>query len=290
MLKDFILKHRVFRPAIIIYSMIRDFLLGKIYFPRERTRLKKFKDLHQNDKRCFLVGNGPSIKNQGLTLLKDEIVFVANHFVLHEQYKEISPTYYCVSDPRLFIKGTNREWGELMMKKTKSTIKFFPLRAKWAVRRNKYFVGDEIYYLNYLAHKRIWEQNKMSLNVEKGVYTGDTIVIDFCLPLAFYMGFREIYLLGCDSDYALESAEDYSEGYFYDPSKTTAARQTKEYHRKHWYNNIIKSYEVAKRVLWEKNCRIYNATHGGKLEVFPRVEYEKVIRKSSKTGDRRNSK
>jgi len=246
-------------------------------FIHERKRLKRFKGLHHHKKRCFLVGNGPSIKNQDLTLLKDEIVFVANHFVLHEQYEEILPTYYCVSDPRLFIKGTNREWGELMLKKTKSTIKFFPLRAKRAAQKNKYFVGDEIYYLNYLAHKRIWEQNKMSLNIEKGVYTGDTIIVDFCLPLAFYMGFREIYLLGCDSDYGLESAEDYSEGYFYDPSKTTGMRQAKEYHKNYWYNNIIKSYEVAKRCFERNDCRIYNATEGGKLEVFKRVDFKNLF-------------
>jgi len=106
------------------------------------------------------------------------------------------------------------------------------------------------------------------------------------LPLAFYMGFLEIYLLGCDSDYGLESAEDYSEGYFYDPSKTTALRQTKEYHRKKWYNNIIKSYEVAEKNFAKRSRSIYNATHGGKLEVFPRIEYETVIRESSRTDGR----
>ena len=57
---------------------------------------KKFKDTHRGE-RCFIVGNGPSIKQQDLSLLKDEIVFCVNQCVRNEQFTAMNPQYYvCV--------------------------------------------------------------------------------------------------------------------------------------------------------------------------------------------------
>lgn len=223
-----------------------------------------------------MIGNGPSIRNQNLTKLRGEIVFVTNYFVLHDQYDEIAPTYYCVSDRRIFAKRVNLKWGQLMKERTQGTVKFLPLRAKQVVQRSALFHGHLLYYLNYIGVP-IWETGKMSLDVSREVCTGDSVIIDFCLPLAFYMGFSEIYLLGCDTDYGLDQAKDYSQGYFYDVKQTTSARQTPEYVRGRWLRNVIRSYEVARRLFEQNGCHIYNATAGGKLEVFPRVEFERLF-------------
>jgi len=125
----------------------------------------------------------------------------------------------------------------------------------------------------------------MSLDVAKEVYTGDSVIIDFCLPLAFYMGFSEIYLVGCDTDYGLDRAKDYSQGYFYDVKRTTAPRQAIDYHRQYWYRNVITSYEVTRRLFEQHGRRIYNATAGGKLEVFDRVELDDVLRNTQDVGE-----
>ena len=36
-------------------------------------------------------------------------------------------------------------------------------------------------------------------------------------------------------------------------------------------------YEAVKRFAREKGCEIYNATRGGMLEVFPRVDFDEII-------------
>ena len=279
--KGFIKKHREFRPAIAICRAGHAWLRQARIFPYlvyERRRVRRFKDCHQDRRRCFLVGNGPSIRYQDLTRLRGEIVFVTNSFALHTQYEEIAPTYYCVSDPRVFVGGVNPEWGRLMKQKTQTTVKFFPLvAAKRTIRREGLFHGHPVYYLNYTGHNKIWELGTMSLDVVREVYTGDSVIIDFCLPLALYMGFSEIYLLGCDTDYGLDQAEDYSQGYFYDVKQVTSPRQTIDYHRQYWYRNVITSYEVARRLFEQHGCRIYNATTGGKLEVFPRVDFARLF-------------
>ena len=40
---------------------------------------------------------------------------------------------------------------------------------------------------------------------------------------------------------------------------------------------IMKGYICAKRFCDEHGIKIYNATRGGKLEVFPRVDFDEVF-------------
>jgi hypothetical protein len=247
-------------------------------FLYERWRLKRFRGLHCDRQRCFLVGNGPSIRSQDLRLLKDEIVFVTNHFHHHEHYEALSPTYYCVSDPVVFRHGVEPRWGAGMQAKTKSAIKFFPLKVKRAVRHSPYFAGHTIYYLNYAGYEVV-PTGTMSLNPSITVYQGNTVMIDFCIPLAFYMGFREIYLVGCDCDYQLAAHKNFAQSHFYDAAlQTTEPAASEEYHRTQWTNDILTAYAIVQRVLAGTGCQIYNATAGGKLEIFPRVRYEDVAR------------
>ena len=62
---------------------------------------KIFKDMHKNC-RCFIIGNGPSLKKHNLSFLKNEITFAVNAFWKHSITKEWQPTYYCFADSVLF--------------------------------------------------------------------------------------------------------------------------------------------------------------------------------------------
>lgn len=44
-----------------------------------------------------------------------------------------------------------------------------------------------------------------------------------------------------------------------------------------WVHNIIDAYEVAKRYGELHNIHIYNATRGGYLEVFERVNFDELF-------------
>jgi len=66
----------------------------------ERKILSKnsiFKDKYKG-KRCFVIGNGPSLNKQDLTLLKGEITIVMNHFHLHPVLQVWQPTFWCLAD------------------------------------------------------------------------------------------------------------------------------------------------------------------------------------------------
>lgn len=65
------------------------------------SKNKELKNKHKGE-RCFILLNGPSIKNHDLSLLKNEITFACNHFYQSDLANEINPTYYCGLDPLLF--------------------------------------------------------------------------------------------------------------------------------------------------------------------------------------------
>ncbi len=93
------------------------------------------------------------------------------------------------------------------------------------------------------------------------------------------MGFVEIFLVGCDTDYGLDRADDYSEGYFYDISVHPRSTARAVHHQFHWQTQVLRSYEVARGRFEAEGRRIYNATAGGKLEVFERVSLADVLKR-----------
>lgn len=250
---------------------------GIEYRLTEARRLKKFKNIHEGE-RCFIIGSGPSILQQDLGKLKDEVTFVTNFFALHERYDDIKPDYYCVSSHIVRLgSGLYVEMSQLLLEKTKETVKFFPLSVRPILKKNRLFADHRVYYINCMP-VNIWEAGSMCLDVAKGVHIGDTLIIDFCLPLAFYMGLSEIYLLGCDCDYGFDKARDGSKGYFYDVSRAVGGRQPVEYYTEgYWTNHIMKSYSVAREAFARHNRKIYNAGVGGKLGVFERVDYKSLF-------------
>jgi hypothetical protein len=119
-------------------------------------------------------------------------------------------------------------------------------------------------------------------------YDADAVVIQpytvaiTMLQLAAYMGFSELILIGCDTSYAvsdtvrrggdgveLTSAKDDDPNHF-DPRYFGRNRK--------WHDPqpdmMIRHYQFAKEALDAIGVKVYNATVGGKLEVFSRRRFE----------------
>lgn len=248
-----------------------------VYRAFERRRLERLRNVHRRD-RCFVIGNGPSLRGVDLGPLAGEVTLVTNYFYFHSQLEILQPTYYCVSDLSFFDKGVNPEWPQRLSRVPASTVFFLPLENKRAVRSSAPAARSRIYYLRCDRRREIWNLRRMIADVTHVLWTGDTVILDFCLPLAYFMGFSEVYLLGCDTDYGSGS----DAAHFYDASTPGRSR---EYHRHEWYANVTRSYAVARRLFEAAGRSIYNASPGGRLEEFPRIALDDVLGRSS-TGSR----
>ena len=80
------------------------------------------------------------------------------------------------------------------------------------------------------------------------------------------MGFKNIYLIGADCDFQPDKKLHFVEhdGSIDATLDTAAARN-------------FAGYRMAKEFAEENHVSIYNATHGGKLEIFKRVDFDSLF-------------
>lgn len=157
-----------------------------------------FKDIHRN-KRCFILGNGPSLNDVDLGLLSGEICFAVNQFFRIPQKIEIQ--YYVLADPFFFDTNYFDTFLNSFYKGLKDfscgqRIKFWcPIKFKDNIKR----IGlDEWADIFYFFPDRVWD-NRVNDDVDFSErIPGRWSVIQYCVFLAVYMGIKEIYLLGCE--------------------------------------------------------------------------------------------
>jgi hypothetical protein len=96
------------------------------------------------------------------------------------------------------------------------------------------------------------------------------------LQLAFNMGFKEIYLLGMDNNFPLLITHDgtlvqdkSAVHHFYDNTNPTQVCYTKDL--------FEAGYIYAREFCRNKGVTICNATRGGKLDVFERVDFDSLF-------------
>ncbi|MBQ9832142.1 MAG: DUF115 domain-containing protein [Clostridia bacterium] len=234
-------------------------------------KLKKFKDIHKGE-RCFIIGNGPSLKAEDLETLKahNEVTFGMNR--IYKIFNETSwrPTYYCCEDV-LIIKEKQAEINAI-----ESKAKFIPVNLKWFEGVN--VDGAKYFWLNYDREKDYL--HSFSTDIAKQIDCRGTVTFS-CMQIAAYMGFRKIYLIGVDHNYSkiIDEAgniiEDKNAGdYFckdYDQDIKDVAV--------HDMGQSTLTYRDARRFADESIGRvtIYNATRGGKLEEFERVDFDSLF-------------
>lgn len=107
---------------------------------------------------------------------------------------------------------------------------------------------------------------EFSEKIEWGIYGGSTVTYG-CIQMAIYMGFKEIFLLGVDCNYLTNSNNNY---FFEEKVQDTL---------NHREDRMIMSYRAAKKYADEHGVKIYNATRGGMLEVFERVDFDSLFDK-----------
>lgn len=234
-------------------------------------RIAGYKNKHIGQ-RCFIVANGPSLRPEDLDLLhaRGEITFGMNRIYKLFDQTQWRPTYYVCED-ELIAQSQQAEIDAIAAKK-----KFIPIELKW-------WHGVEIkdaayFHLNYEDEKRY--PYSFSTDIARQLDCRGTVTFS-CMQLAAYMGFSEIYLLGVDHNYRVTidingntvtdpSQKDYfCEGYDTDIKDIVV----------HDMGNNTRAYMDAKKYCDSTNGKtvIYNATRGGKLEVFPRVDFDSLF-------------
>jgi hypothetical protein len=232
-------------------------------------KLAKLKDIHKGEI-CVVVGNGPSLCAADLQKLHEKKIatFGTNRIFKIFDQTDWRPTYY-VSEDANILRGVQQEVSELNAEK-----KFIPINLKWYETIE---ISNATYF--YMDYNGKYEDSYgISMNIDHAVRCRSTVTIT-CLQLAIYMGYSKIYLIGVDHNFAKMIDKDgnvivdnsiqsnFLANYQSDiPDLGFSIDAATEA-----YLNV----EQLSRKM--KNFRVFNATRGGKLEVYERVYFDSLF-------------
>ncbi len=272
----------------ILPKGFQDIIVNLLYTRRNKNREhlylleenKKIKDIYKG-KRCFIIGNGPSLKHQDLNKLEGEYTFAVSHFFMTDLFTKINPFGYVVADPALFDDSDFAiEWLTKLDQQCKNQSFFFPINAVQTIQKYNMFQNRRVYYLD-MSSQFDEDTSKFDIDLTKKIPSAQTVII-MVIMIAAYMGFKEIYLIGCDSDWAkYPSSRGYLPHFYNEDDKVT---KPKICPRKDWkYEDVLnaaliifKSYRLLGNKLQEKDTKIYNATGESFLDMFERINYESI--------------
>jgi len=225
------------------------------------NRIKAFKDVHKG-KRTFIIGNGPSLKQTDLTKLKNEFTFGLNRVYLLFPELGFTTTYF-VSINDLVIEQCADEIATLSM----------PKFVAWHSNRHfKTLPADMMFlYTTYTGPK-------FSRDMTGRVWEGATVT-NVALQLAFYMGFQQVILIGVDHNFT-------SKG---DANKTVVSTGDDLNHfSANYFGKGFRwqlpdldtseiGYQKARDAYRKAGREVLDATIGGKLTIFPKVDYNSLF-------------
>lgn len=273
---------KIFKPSFAFFAftyLIRKLLFYIAYKGLPILDNDKFllslKNRHKGQ-RVFIIGTGSSLRLEDLEKLKDEITFSCNKIYLSFDQIDWRPTYYFAIDS-LFLKQNYKNINKLNGFK-----KIFPWVAKfWCKGINN------AHFYNLIWENLDWEKPysknpKFGLNPLKGLYFGSTVTYSM-IQMAYYMGVREMYLLGIDFDYNVPKENEIGDIAFKEGSLNKNHFHSSYYEKEEMLyppnlHRHKKSYLSAKEKMDELGAKIFNATRGGRLEIFPRVDFDSLFK------------
>ncbi|HUF38331.1 MAG TPA: hypothetical protein VMN57_07400 [Anaerolineales bacterium] len=237
-------------------------------------RLGELKDAHKGQ-RCFIIGNGPSLKNTDLSRLRGEYTFGMNRVYLAFEDWGFT-TSYLVAVNTLVIEQCAPDLLALPV----------PVFLSWRSRKSVASARRQAPGTRHQAPETrdpiylhtTYSGPRFATDARGRLWEGATVTY-VCLQLAFHMGFETAVLIGVDHSFKStgtpnttvtslgDDPDHFDPGYFgagfrwqlpdLDTSET--------------------GYRMAERAYESAGRRVLDATVGGKLEVFEKVEYDELF-------------
>jgi hypothetical protein len=203
---------------------------------------KKYANKHKGE-RCFIIGGAPSLAKENLSLLKNEKIFICNKG--WEAFKIGLPhyDYYVLAD------GNVARFNLTDIEEKVTSPRFYSS----VVSRKVPELKSEYIIFNRIKSKLLKTFPK---NFNDGWGKVATVVLD-AVMIAYFMGFKEIYLLGVDLDYTSNNTHFYKD-------------DTREIKSKDKMNidYVLATATAITGHLNDRNCNLVNLSKGYKIKGF----------------------
>jgi len=231
--------------------------------------MKNLKNIYSGQ-RLFVMGNGLSLKDTPLDLLKDEYSFGINRIGMIFDKTEWRPNFF-------FCATFRARWSESYKDDVLKCIQlgipsFIGKRIK-SVIGTKY---KNVRYINCLhlgkKHtdpKDSWWQKDIS---EKVSLYGQSLL--GVMQIAVYMGFSPIYIVGIDGYKPDKKGPDLNH---FDPEyETPKHRHSNKWFKEH-ITRIKKSHQFIYKITKEMGIDVFDATVVENSSPYPKVNIEEIL-------------
>lgn len=223
----------------------------------ELRSLDSYKSLHKGE-RCFLVGNGPSLGKLDLRKLEGELAFTVNRGYLAASVGLPKTPYYLITDPLTY--------GPYASEVRQADVGTRFYRADVCDLPEYHAAPDREPAIRVPFHRApTMDDGYFAEDATTGVFRGFTVLLD-AAQLAFMMGCREVYVIGCDLDYQQADTHVYGTGPI-EQARLTVMPVPK----------VLKAMSVAARAFESRGGVFANAGVGGRLDTIPRVDYASLF-------------
>ncbi|AYL97119.1 6-hydroxymethylpterin diphosphokinase MptE-like protein [Mucilaginibacter celer] len=250
------------------------------YLTYNRSNQKKWKALKDayKGKRVFLIGNGPSLNETPLYMLKNEYAICFNRVNILFERLAWRPEFYACVDGTV-VQDNADEINKLILPEVK----------------HAFFTDFHMFQFDNIKKQIDNRPNVQWLYSGVSSFSVDMPKIGPCPTVALaalqilpYLGFSEIYILGMDMNYKIHTtvkemehnqiqSEDDDDPNHFDPRYFGKG---KKYHQPtaSVMDNTFKALENAREKLKQlTTTKVYNATYGGIMEVFERVGFDTLF-------------
>jgi hypothetical protein len=246
--------------------------------PAQRDVLQRnavFANKHKGQA-AFVIVNGPSLARQNIIQLKGQITFCVSGFWKHEAVATWQPTYYSLLDANFFTNNdATQTFYRNLNERVQTSTYFLPLfRGYDAVHKHHFLPAERCHFVAAVgAGDSVSDLTKIVQS-----FAG---VSAFALAQAIYMGCSPIYLLGFDHDYLANRGVN---THFYaggtlpgHPLNNVAQAALRDYDDEMRANvRLWTNYRRLRAEAERKGIKVLNATIGGYLDVFDRVDYNNL--------------
>ncbi|MDB4824876.1 glycosyltransferase, partial [Saprospiraceae bacterium] len=242
---------------------------------KDLDRIKKLHNIHAGE-RVFIVGNGPSLNKIDLSKLNDEYSIAVNGIFYKTEQSGYKPTYYVVEDTSV-------------MRENIADIKAYEVEKKFfpTIYTDIHPADESTYF--FKMNRGFYEPKspnycvpRFSTDFSQRAFCGQSVTF-INLQLAFYMGFTEVYLIGMDFSYIIPenferkgdiiTSTDDDPNHFH-PDYFGKGKTWKDPK----LDRVLANYNMAKLAYETAGRKIYNATAGGKLELFERKKFDSLFK------------
>lgn len=244
------LRHLALWPAAFLHPQRRQSI----------ARLARYRNVHRG-RRAFILGNGPSLASTDVSQLRDEISFGMNRvFLAFPEWGFQTSYFLTVND--LVLEQSAEEIAALKL----------PKFLSW--RSRAHIQADEHTHFLHTTYER----PHFATDVRGRLWEGATVTY-VALQLAYYMGCDPVILIGLDHSFSTQGPANQTITSQGDDPDHFDARYFGPGFR--WQlpdlETSERAYAMARQAFAADGRQVLDATIGGKLDVFPKVEYASLF-------------